>query len=95
MRSVRNGAGSAPGIGLASGAAIGVVLALLIGGSPTVAFGLIIGAALGLITGAAVQARRPPGTSPLASRTARSGGSSKHMTWRGAKSNTPLATYLP
>jgi hypothetical protein len=51
----------APGIGLTSGAAIGAVLALPVGGSPTVAFGLIIGAALGLITGAVVQARRPPG----------------------------------
>jgi hypothetical protein len=61
MRSATSRAASAPGIGLASGATIGVVLALLLGGSPTVAFGLIIGAALGLITGAVVQARRPPG----------------------------------
>jgi hypothetical protein len=60
MRSATTRAASAPGIGLASGAAIGVVLALLLGASPTVA-GLIIGAALGLITGAVVQARRPPG----------------------------------
>jgi hypothetical protein len=60
MRSATSRAVLAPGIGLAAGAAIGVVLALLLGGSPTVAFGLIIGAALGLITGAVMQAR-PPG----------------------------------
>jgi hypothetical protein len=44
-----------------SGAAIGVVLALLLGGSSTVAFGLVIGAVLGLLMGVAVQAQRPPG----------------------------------
>ena len=47
MRSVRNGADPAPGIGLVTGAAIGAVLTLLVAGSPLVAFGLIIGAALG------------------------------------------------
>jgi hypothetical protein len=57
MRSVTSRVALASGIGLASGAAIGVVLALLLGGCHTVAFGLIIGAALGLITGAVVQAR--------------------------------------
>jgi predicted lipid-binding transport protein (Tim44 family) len=61
MRSARSRAASAPGIGLASGAAIGVVLALLLAGSSTAASALIIGAALGLIIGAAVQAQRPTG----------------------------------
>jgi hypothetical protein len=61
MRSATSRAVSAPGTGLALGAAIGIILALLIGGSPTVAFGLIIGAALGLITGAVVHTRRPSG----------------------------------
>jgi hypothetical protein len=61
MRSTGRSAVSAPGLGLASGAAIGAVLALVVGGSPTVAFGLVIGAALGLIIGAVVQARRPSG----------------------------------
>jgi hypothetical protein len=37
------------------------MLAPLMGGSRTVAFGLIIGAALGLITGAVVQGRRASG----------------------------------
>jgi hypothetical protein len=50
----------APGLGLASGAAIGAVLALVVG-IPTVAFGLVIGAALGLIIGAVVEMQQPPG----------------------------------
>jgi hypothetical protein len=61
MRSATSRVVSAPGTGLALGAAIGIMLALLIGGSRSVTFGLIIGAALGLITGAVVQARRPSG----------------------------------
>jgi hypothetical protein len=61
MRSAASRAVSAPGIGLALGAAIGIMLAPLMGGSRTVAFGLIIGAALGLITGAVVQGRRASG----------------------------------
>jgi outer membrane lipoprotein SlyB len=60
MRSTRTSAVLAPGLGLASGAAIGAVLALVVGGSPTVAFGLVIGATLGLIIGAVVQAQQLP-----------------------------------
>jgi hypothetical protein len=39
MRFATKHAATAPGIGLASGAAMGVLLALLLGGGSTVAFG--------------------------------------------------------
>lgn len=64
MRFATKRAATAPGIGLASGVAIGVLLALLLGGGSTVAFGLVIGAALGLIIGAVVRAQQPPGHQP-------------------------------
>jgi uncharacterized membrane protein len=50
----------APGLGLVLGAAIGVVLGILAGGSTQVALCVVIGAALGLLSGAAVQARSAP-----------------------------------